>query len=282
MPLWILTCLLFCASCAVLPRTGVAAGVADWSCRNFSSLSKISTSIRDNLRLYEDQVFPRRAGTRDSGKLRGNIDASWVDARADLRDAGRHAVTGTYPYNIHTGQSAYRPSLVTVPSLALWSLGKLKPLDAWEHLMGGLAAGVDSIYDLTSAFHNGVANPVLQSSVGLASIDAANDTSDAIGTVVMAATQNLPLGERSVDALSPNSFIHHDRAYAAPYYTRTDTQLNIDRLAADVVSLNAIRRHKVVGSISGGAGGGNGGGGIMGGGGGGMMGGGMMCPGGID
>lgn len=261
MPLWILTCLLFCASCVVLPRTGVAAGVADWSCRNFSSLSKISTSIRDNLRLYEDQVFPRRAGTRDTGTLRGNIDA------------GRHAVTGTYPYNIHTGQSAYRPSLVTGPPLALWSLGKLKPLDARDHLMGGLAAGVDSIYDLTSAFHNGVANPVLQSSVGLASIDAANDTSDAIGTVVMAATQNLPLGERSVDALSPNSFIHHDRAYAAPYYTRTDTQLNIDRLAADVVSLNAIRRHKVGGSISGGGGGGNGGGG--------MMGGGMMCPGGI-
>lgn len=242
--------------------------------------SEISTSVADNFKLYADQVHPRRAGIRDTGTLRGNMGAGWTDAGDDLRDAGRHAFTGSYPYNIHTGQSAYRPSLITGPTLAVWSLAKLEPLDAWDNLTGGLGSGIESLADVTSAFHNGIANPMLQSTVGLASVEAANNSADAIGTVVLAAARNLPLGERSVDSVNPMAFIHHDRAYAAPYYTRTDTQLNIDRLASaiDAVSLGAVRRHNLRSSNGGGGGGGMMPGGMMPGG---MMPGGMMGP-GID
>ena len=79
--------------------------------------------------------------------------------------------------------------------------------------------------------NNGVVNPLLQSTIGAAaSTSAADSTGHWFGAITQAAAQNLPFSERSADALNPASLWYHNRAFVPSAYTRTDTQLNIDRV----------------------------------------------------
>jgi hypothetical protein len=84
--------------------------------------------------------------------------------------------------------------------------------------------------DAMSATQNAVVNPLLQTTFGLASVSAADDAGHVTGAVGQAWARNLPGSERSMDALNPLSLWFHNRAFHPTDYTRTDTQLNIDRL----------------------------------------------------
>ncbi len=73
--------------------------------------------------------------------------------------------------------------------------------------------------------------------------------------------KNLPFGERSNGVLDLRGAWYHDRAFDPVLYTRTDTQLNIDRTMTILTwsTLNAIRLHN---RSSGGGGSSDGGGGV--------------------
>lgn len=208
--------------------------------------TEVGTSISDNFRLYAKEVYPRRPSSRSTGSVSGNIRAGLDDAGADLKDALRHAITGSRPINIHTGQRSYRASPLTAIPRALRSLTRLHPLEA----VGELATGVDSTVRIgasaVSALDNSVLNPVLQLTVGtFVSPEAADSTGDWIGAVTQAAAKNLPGGERSLDAFSPVTAWRHNRAFEPIDYTRTDVQLNIDRFMStlDTAVIRAIDRH---------------------------------------
>jgi hypothetical protein len=111
---------------------------------------------------------------------------------------------------------------------------------------------------------NAVLNPILQLTVGtVATPEAADTGGEWIGALTQAAVKNLPFGERSMNALSPVSLWRHNRAFQPADYTRTDTQLNIDRVmtVANLVTISAIRKHNDDSHSSGGDGGSNEGGG---------------------
>ena len=204
--------------------------------------TEASTSIADNFRLYAKQVYRRSPRTRATGAVLPNIEAGFVDAGHDLWDAGRHLITGEYRTNIHTGQKQYRASPITALPRMIWRLGRLEPLQAVGEIFNGANSAVQIAADGVSAVNNAVVNPLVQGTLGLASPQAADTTGHWFGAASQAWAQNLPLSERSGDALNPFSLWYHNRAFAKTAYTRTDTQLNIDRVLtiANIVALNLI------------------------------------------
>ena len=216
--------------------------------------TEASTSILDNVQLYAREVHPRSPRGRGTGTVSGNLVAGFRDAGRDVVDMGRHLVTGTTRRNVHTGQLEKRTSLLGAVPFFLWELGHARPLEAFGHLFEGVNSGVQIAADAVSVVNNAVLNPVVQSTVGLASTRVADETGHWVGALTQAWARNLPGSERTMDALNPVSLYYHDRAFKPTDYTRTDTQLNIDR----VISLaNIFGMYAVVSS---GGGGGNGGG----------------------
>ena len=192
--------------------------------------TEASTTILDNLRLYGRQVYPRSPNSRSTGTLAGNLRASFRDSGQDVLDMGRNLVTGTTRQNIHTGQFEKRTSLLlAVPMLAV-GVATLEPLKGGHDLFDGIQSGVQVAADAVSATNNAVVNPLLQTTVGLASLSAANNAGHITGAVSQAWAKNLPGSERMMDSLNPFSLWYHNRAFKPTAYTRTDTQLNIDRL----------------------------------------------------
>ncbi len=208
--------------------------------------TEIGTSIADNLRLYVREIYPRNPSHRETGSIGRNIRAGFSDAGQDLGQAFRHLVTGTRPRNIHTGEVRYRPSIVTALPVALGSLARREPRLALQQFFGGIESVHDGVADVVSAVNNTLVNSTLQVAIaGVGSTEAANTTGDYLGAASRSVVKNLPLGERFNDALSPFSFARHDRAFVPISYTRTDTQLNVDRVVAvlNLIAINAIRRH---------------------------------------
>jgi len=192
-------------------------------------------STWDNVKLYAQEIYPRSPLRRATGSVTGNIRAGFVDAGQDLKDMFQFAVTGTRPKSIHTGQEVYQASPITAVPRALWRLAKLQPLNAIDEL----ATGVDSVVQVgasaVSAVDNTVLNTVLQGTVGtVGSPEAADSTGHWIGALTMSAAQNLPGGERSFDAYSIDGVLHHNRGFEPLRYTRTDLQLNVDRVMTAV------------------------------------------------
>ncbi len=211
--------------------------------------TEISTTILDNVRLYAYEVNPRSPRRRATGQVWGNVKAGFADAGQDLIDIARHAVIGTYRTDVHTGQKHYRPSPVTAVPFFLWDLVRLRPVDALRNVAHGAFSGVRVAADAVSAVNNGVVNPLLQSTIGAAaSTSAADSTGHWFGAITQAAAQNLPFSERSADALNPASLWYHNRAFVPSAYTRTDTQLNIDRV---LTIANIFATYAVIDAIDG-------------------------------
>ncbi len=230
----------------------------------------VGNSVKDNLKLYSKEIYPRSPSSRTTGRVGGNLVAGASAAGADLADAFRHTVTGTHEAHLHTGQRSYRPSLLTAAPLALYKLATLHPLDAGETLLVGAESGIQAGADVISAVNNTAVNSVLLLSVGLVSVAADDVAGDAIGTTSQTLVNNLPLGERSNGVIDLRGAWYHNRAFEPARHTRTDTQLNLDRAATivDVSALNAIRLHnddgcrsncRALGDDGGGGGGGGGG-----------------------
>ncbi|MGI9590289.1 MAG: hypothetical protein ACR2P8_02890, partial [Myxococcota bacterium] len=219
--------------------------------------TEASTSVMDNIRLYAAEVWPRSPKTRATATIQGNVIAGFHAAGDDVVDMGRHLVTGTERIDPHTGQVQYRTS----PLLALpWAARRLyegKPVQAFGEILVGAFSAVAIAAKGVSAVSNAVVNPLLQGTVGLASVQAADSTGHWVGAFSQAAVQNLPFSERSVDAFNPVAAWQHNRAFARSGYTRTDTQLNIDRVMT-LANLFAIRAI-VISSGNGGSAGGTGG-----------------------
>jgi hypothetical protein len=207
--------------------------------------TRAGTSVADNFRLYAKEINPRSPRYRATGTVTGNIGAGFRDAGSDSMDVLRYAFTGTRPSNIHTGQTEYRASTLTAVPLALFSLAKLRPLDAVGQLLDGVDSTVMIAASAMSAVDNAVVNPVVQTTVGNAmSPEAADTTGHWFGAFTQAAAKNLPGAERNVDAISPLAAWQHNRGFGSNYYTRTDTQLNIDRIVTvlDAVAISAATR----------------------------------------
>jgi hypothetical protein len=261
--------------------------------------TEAGTSIRDNLRLYAAEINPRNPTVRATGTVGGNVKASYVAAGDDLVDLGRHAFIGETRTHQHEGTESYRVSPIQMIPFALYDLVRLEPASAAGRIFTGVESGVAVVADAVSATNNAVIVPLTQVTVGpTVSPAAADSVGNGIGVVTSAVAKNLPAGERMMGAWSPMSFVHHDNAYVPSGYTRTDTQLNIDRLvsALDAITIGAVIHHNQAshnssggndngsggngtpgGNTSGGGGGGGGGGtggGGTGGGGGGTGGGG--------
>ena len=192
--------------------------------------TEASTSILDNIRLYSRQVYPRSPRDRSTGRVSGNLRASFRDSGRDVVDMGRHLVTGSERRNIHTGQIERRTSLIAAVPMLLYGLVRLDPVQGGEDFIEGIQSGVQIGADAVSAVNNAVINPLLQTTVGLASPAAADGAGHWTGALTQAWAKNLPGSERSMDALSPVSLWNHNRAFVPTAYTRTDTQLNIDRI----------------------------------------------------
>jgi hypothetical protein len=228
--------------------------------------TEAATSVMDNIRLYASQIWPRSPKQRATGTIQGNVIAGFAAAGDDVLDMGRHLVTGTERIDPHTGQLQRRASTLLALPWAARRLVEGKPVQAFGEILVGAFSTVAIAADAVSAVNNAVVNPLVQGTVGLASTEAADSTSHWVGAFSQAAAQNLPFTERSVDAFNPVAAWQHNRAFARSGYTRTDTQLNIDRVMT-LANIFAIRAIVVSSGNSGGGGGGNGGGGGGGGGG---------------
>jgi hypothetical protein len=142
--------------------------------------------------------------------------------------------------------------------------GISKTRSAIRELLAGGETAVQVGADLVSAVDNAVLNPLIQGTVGVAaSPGAANVAGDWVGALMQAAVKNLPFGERSNGVIDLRATWYHDRAFDPVRFTRTDTQLNIDRAMTILTwsTLNAIRIHNRSSSSGGGSSsdGGNGG-----------------------
>jgi hypothetical protein len=107
-------------------------------------------------------------------------------------------------------------------------------------------SGIQAGADLVSATSNALINPLIQAGVGMAaSPDTADTVGDWTGAVLQALVKNLPMGERSNGVLDPRGAWFHDRGFEPHRYTRTDTQLNIDRTFTliDWIGMRAISIH---------------------------------------
>ncbi len=199
----------------------------------------IGNSIGDNLRLYGKQINPRSASRRSTGTLGGNLRAGFADASADVEDAAAHLVTGRRERHLHTGQVEYRPSPVTALPIAVWKLGTLHPVDAASALWTGAESAVAASADVFSALNNAAVTPAFQLTLGLASLAAADVATDTVGTAGQMVVKNLPFGERSNGVIDLRGAWYHNRAFEPERYTRTDTELNVDR-AMTILNLSAI------------------------------------------
>jgi hypothetical protein len=203
--------------------------------------TEAGTSIPDNIRLYLREVYPRQPSQRATGSVRGNVAAGLRDARDDLADAFRHAVTGADEQHLHTGQIGYRPSPITAPPRAVLSLLRLRPLDAVGELFAGAASAVQVGADVVSAVDNSVLTVLLQGTLGaVASPETADTAGDWIGALTQSFVKNLPFGERSDGVINLTGSWRHNRAFEPSRFTRTDTELNIDR-AMTAVSWTTLR-----------------------------------------
>lgn len=204
--------------------------------------TEAGTSVWDNFKLYAREVNTRSPRGRGTGKVGANIVAGFKAAGQDVVDMGRHLVVGSTRTNIHTGQEERRTSLLAAVPMFLWNMARVKPDAAVYDLFEGVSSGVQVAADAVSAVNNAVINPVVQGTVGLASPAAADETGHWVGAVTQAWAKNLPGSERTFAAFSPMSLYHHDRAFNPTDHTRTDTQLNIDRVisAANMYGLYAI------------------------------------------
>ena len=90
----------------------------------------VERCIMDNLRLYVNEINPRRPSARATGTIGGNIRAGFSDAGDDLVDAMRHGFTGLYEKNLHTGRVEYHPSPFTAVPMAMASIVRWQPLGA--------------------------------------------------------------------------------------------------------------------------------------------------------
>ena len=224
--------------------------------------TEASTSILDNLRLYGRQVYPRSPRKRATHSVAGNLRASFAASGEDVLDMGRHLVTGTTRKNIHTGQLEKRTSLLAAVPMLVVGVAKLDPVQGGKDFLEGIQSGVQVAADAVSATNNAVINPLLQVTLGVAaSPKAADGAGHVTGAVTQAWAQNLPGSERSMDALNPLSLWYHDRAFKPTAYTRTDTQLNIDRLLSIANMFGVYGLTTLGGGGSGGGGGGGAGGG---------------------
>lgn len=257
---------------------GYEAGIAATRAEERIDATEAGTSVRDNLRLYAKEINPRSASSRATGTVGGNLLASFTAAGDDLLDLGRHAFVGETRTHQHEGTESYRVSPVQMLPYAVYDLARLKPGAALGRIFTGLESGVQTVADAVSAANNAVVVPLAQVTVGPAvSPSAADSVGDGFGVVTSAVAKNLPASERMQGAWNPLSFTRHDRAYAPSGYTRTDTQLNIDRLLSvlDAYAIGAVIEHNHndghhhSGDGDGGSGGGGDGGGGGGGGGGG-------------
>ena len=221
--------------------------------------TEASTTILDNVRLYGRQVYPRSPNKRSTASVAGNLRASFADSGQDVLDMGRHLVTGTTRENIHTGQLEKRTSLLGAVPMLLMGVARLDPRQGGEDFIEGIQSGVQVAADAVSATNNAVINPLLQVTLGVASPEAADDAGHFTGAVTQAWAKNLPGSERSMDALNPLSLWYHNRAFKPTAYTRTDTQLNIDRIVS-IANIFGVYGLTTLGGSGGGGGGGAGGG----------------------
>lgn len=208
--------------------------------------TEASTSIRDNIRLYVSEIFKRNPSSRETGSVTGNIRAGYRDAGGDLVDAFHHGVTGRTVTNLHDGTSYYKASPFTAIPRSLGALVLLRPLTAFGELANGVDGGIQLAASTVSAVHNTVIDPVIQVTAGnVASTHTASTGSDYVGAVPVAVMKTMPFSARSIDAVNPLNVVQHDRAFAPPEHTRTDTQLNIDRAltAFNIWLINKIIRH---------------------------------------
>jgi hypothetical protein len=217
--------------------------------------TEASTSVWDNFKLYAREVNTRSPRGRGTGKVGANIVAGFKAAGQDVADMGRHLVTGSRRTNIHTGQEERRTSLLAAVPMFLWNMARVKPATAVHDLFEGVSSGVQVAADAVSAVNNAVVNPLVQGTVGVASPDAADETAHWMGAVTQAWAKNLPGSERTFAAFSPMSLYQHDRAFNPTDHTRTDTQLNIDRV---ISAANMYGLYAIVASTSGGHGDGGG------------------------
>jgi hypothetical protein len=219
-------------------------------------ITEASNSILDNVRLYAKEVWPRSPRARATGTVGGNVVAGFAAAGDDVLDRGRHLVTGTDRIDPHTGQLQHRTSTLLALPWAARRLYDGQPVRAFGEILVGAFSAVAVAADAVSAVSNAIFNPVLQGTVGFASPAVADTTVHWLGAFSQAAAQNLPFTERSVDAFNPVAAWQHNRAWGRSGYTRTDTQLNIDRIMtlANIFGIRAI----VLSSSSGNGGGGGG------------------------
>ena len=204
--------------------------------------TEASTAIWDNFKLYAREVNTRSPRGRGTGSVGANMVAGFKAAGHDMMDLGRHLIVGSTRTNIHTGQEEKRTSLLAAVPLFLWNLAKVDPDAAMHNLFEGVSSGVQGAADVVSAVNNAVVNPVVQGTVGFASTGVADETSHWLGAITQAWAKNLPGSERTFAPFNPMSLYHHDRAFNPTDHTRTDLQLNIDRVisAANMYGVYAI------------------------------------------
>ena len=112
-------------------------------------------------------------------------------------------------------------------------IARLDPVQGGEDLFEGVGSGVQVAADAASAVNNAVINPAPPGDGRSRRCARTADTAGHVtGAVTQTWAQNLPGSERTGDALNPMSLWYHDRAFKPTAYTRTDTQLNIDRLVS--------------------------------------------------
>jgi hypothetical protein len=203
--------------------------------QQFVERTDASTTSWENFKLYAKEIYPRRPLSRSTGTVTGNIRAGFVDAGRDVTDIFRYAIIGTRPSSMHTGQDTYYASPITALPRALFSLVKLDPIGAVTEIGNGLDSVVNVAASTVSAVDNAVINPLVQSTVGtVGSPEAADKTAHWVGAVTQTFAKNLPGGERTFDAYSVDGILHHNRGFEPVRYTRTDFQLNIDRVMTAV------------------------------------------------
>jgi hypothetical protein len=108
---------------------------------------------------------------------------------------------------------------------------RLRSDRALNDLVEGAQSRLQVVADSVSSVSNAVLNPLVQTTIGVSVSPGATDaTVHWFGSLFQAVAQNLIVTERSTDALSPAALWHHNRAFQPSRFTRTDTQLNIDRV----------------------------------------------------
>ncbi|MFQ5696787.1 MAG: hypothetical protein ACE5IL_00695 [Myxococcota bacterium] len=219
----------------------------------------LSGTVLDNVNLYVREVYPRHPSARATGSVWGNIRAGLSDARRDGVDAVRHLALGTSEVHMHTGVRRPRPSVLAgLPrTLAMAMTG-----DVFAALSEARQTGEGAVQvaaDLVSAVDNALLTPILQLALATDPGARSADTiGDWLGALMQSAVKNLPLGERSNGVIDLRDSWFHDRGWEPARYTRTDTQLFIDR-AMTVLEFGAVRTAFALNRQAGGAQGGGGG-----------------------